>query len=127
MKQGLGRRAGGGSHVLNSINGVFGQSPPAIGQEDRGVSYARLHVAVGRIAEGDLTVRLHPAAHDGLNWTPALTERMARNISADAVLNAIRRHDPRLVAGYPPRPENPVIRIELLGVGIPGRAPQTPY
>jgi hypothetical protein len=49
------------------------------------------------------------------------------DISADAVLDAIRCHDPRLVAGYPPRPENPVIRIELLGVGIPGRAPQTPY
>jgi len=38
------------------------------------------------------------------------------DISADAVLDAIRCHDPRLVAGYPPRPENPVIRIELLGV-----------
>lgn len=120
-------RPGGFLNVLNSINGVFGQSPPAIGQEDRSVSYARLHVAVGRIAEGDLTVRLHPEDHNGLNWTPALTERMARNISADAVLDAIRRHDPRLVAGYPARPENPVIRIELLGVDVPGRAPRTPY
>jgi hypothetical protein len=52
---------------------------------------------------------------------------MARNISADAVLDAISRHDPRLVADYPARPENPVIRIELLGVDLPGRAQRTPH
>ena len=119
-------RPGGFLNVLNSINGALKQDPPAIPQEGRTVSYARLHVATGRIAKGDLTVRLHSPAHDGLQWPPALTERMARNISADTVLDAIGHHDPRLSTGYPDRPENPVIRIKLLGGDRVTRSPCSP-
>ncbi len=117
-------RPGGFLNVLNSINSALLQDPPMIDQKDRSVSYARLHVATGRIAEGDLTVRLQSPARDGMGWTPALMERMARNISADAALEAIGRHDPRLGAGYPDRPENPVIRIDLLGGDMLGRVPR---
>jgi hypothetical protein len=108
-------RPGGFLNVLNSIDSAFKQDPPGIDLEHRSVSYARLHVATGRITEGDLTVRLHSPVRDGLGWTPALTERMARNISANAVRNAMTHHDLRLGDGYMDRPENPVIRIDLLG------------
>ena len=119
-------RPGGFLSVLNSINSALERKPPAIGRKDRSVSYARLHVATGRIAEGDLTVRLHSPARDGLNWTQALTERMTRNISADAVLEANATYDPRLSNGYRDRPENPVIHIDLLGGDLLRRAPQPP-
>ena len=108
-------RPGGFLNVLNSINKALQQNPPGISQQERSVSYARLHVATGRVAEGDLTIRLQSAAHDGMQWTPTLAERMARNISADSAIDATERHDPRLGASYPDRPENPVIRIDLLG------------
>ena len=117
-------RPGGFLSVLNSVNRALEQDPPAIGQKDRSVSYARLHVATGRIAEGDLTVRLQSPARDRMDWTPALMERMARNISADAALDAVGPHDPRLGTGYPDRPENPVVRIDLLGGDLLGHAPR---
>jgi hypothetical protein len=117
-------RPGGFLSVLNSINSALEQSPPAIAQKDRSVSYARLYVATGRIAEGNLTVRLQSPARNGMDWTPALMERMARQISADAALDATGRRDPRLGTGHTDKPENPVIRIDLLGGERPGRAPR---
>jgi hypothetical protein len=118
-------RPGGFLNVLNSINSAFKLDPPAIHLQDRSVSYARIQVATGRIAEGDLTVRLHSPADDRVVWTPTLTERMARNISADAARDAIRRDTPRLgTADYLDRPENPVIRIDLLGGDLLWRTPR---
>jgi hypothetical protein len=55
-------RPGAFLDILNSIDAVLGSDPPAIHRPRRSVSYARLYIAAGRTADGDLTIRIHPPA-----------------------------------------------------------------
>ena len=95
--------------VLDSINAVLDGDPPAIRRADRSVSYARLFIATGRTAEGDLTVRAHTPTGARL-----MTEQLARTISAKA-LEASAGRDSRVSGGHPDEQQKPVIHIELLG------------
>jgi hypothetical protein len=95
--------------VLDSIDAVLDDNPPAIRRAGRSVSYARLFIANGQVAEGDLTVRLHSPPR-----TRLMTEQLAQRISARA-LEASAGHDSRVSGGHPDEQQKPVIRIDLLG------------
>lgn len=108
-------RPGALLNVLNSVNSVLEKDPPGIPQADRSVSYARLSVATGQVAEGNLTVRIHSPAQYKKDWNRAVRERMAREISTAATLAAAAQSDSGSPGSSPSRPENPVISIDLLG------------
>jgi hypothetical protein len=95
--------------VLDSIDAVLDDDPPAIRRTNRSVSYARLFIAGGRVAEGDLTVRVHTPT-----GTRLMTEQLARTISA-RTLEASAGRDSRVSGGHPDEQQRPVIHIELLG------------
>jgi hypothetical protein len=88
--------------VLNSIDATLAGPPLAIARPGRSVSFARMSIATGRMADGDLTIRVHdPAQVDG-HGNQLMTEQLARKISAGAAPDGRR---------------NPVIRVDLLGRG----------
>ena len=96
-------------NVLDAIDAVLDHDPPAIRRAGRSVSYARLFIATGRIADGDLTVRVHAPT-----GTRLMTEQLARRIRAGA-LEASAGRDSRVSGGHPDEQHQPVIRIDLLG------------
>jgi hypothetical protein len=95
--------------VLDAIDAALDHDPPAIRRAGRSVSYARLFIAAGRIADGDLTVRVHAPT-----GTRLMAEQLARRISAGA-LEASARRDCRAAARHPDEQQKPVIRVDLLG------------
>jgi hypothetical protein len=106
--------------VLKSIDAILDNDPPAIRRASRSVSYARLYIATGRIAEGDLTVRIHSSAQRDGHRNRLMTEQLARKISAAAALEANARRDPRVPGRYLDGQQDPVIRIDLLGKALSG-------
>jgi hypothetical protein len=102
-------RPGAFLNVLDAIDAVLDDDPPAIRRAGRSVSYARLFIATGRIADGDLTVRVHAPT-----GTRLMTEQLARRIRAGA-LEASAGRDSRVSGGHPDEQQKPVIRIDLLG------------
>jgi hypothetical protein len=106
--------------VLKSIDAVLDNDPPAIHRASRSVSYARLYIATGRIAEGDLTVRIHPSAQRNAHANRLITEQLARKITAAAALEASSRRDSRVPVRYLDGRQDPVIRIDLLGKALSG-------
>src|SRR5260370_20677313 len=73
-------RPGAFLYVLNSVSSALDKDPHAIRLDARSVSYARLHVATGRVAEGDLTIRIHRPPQEKKDWNRAIREQMARKI-----------------------------------------------
>jgi hypothetical protein len=102
-------RPGAFLDVLDSIDAVLDDDPPAIRRAGRSVSYARLFIATGRIADGDLTVRVHAPT-----GTRLMAEQLARRIRAGA-LEASAGRDSRVPGGHPDEQQKPVIRVDLLG------------
>lgn len=116
-------RPGAFFDVLKSIDAILENDPPAFRRTSRSVSYARLYIATGRIAEGDLTVRIHPSARWDGNGNRFMTEQLARKISAAAALEASAGHDARITGRYLDGRQNPVIRVDVLGEVLSGPEP----
>jgi hypothetical protein len=108
-------RPGAFLDVLDALDANLCQDPPAIRPVSRSMSYARLYIATGRIADGDLTVRVHVPAGAGQHGNQLLTEQLARRISAAAALEASAARHSRDPRGYLDGWQSPVIRIDLLG------------
>jgi len=119
-------RPGAFLDILNSIDAVLGSDPPAIHRPRRSVSYARLYIAAGRTADGDLTIRIHPPAPWNGRGNRLMTEQLGRKISTAAAEAASAGRDPQIPGGYPDGRQNPVIRIDLLGKALsrPGGDPR---
>jgi hypothetical protein len=99
--------------VLNSIDAILDDDPPAVRRAARSVSFARVFIASGRIAEGDLTVRIH-----ALGSKPLEAGQLARRISA-AAQEASTGRDLRIShESHLDGRQKPVILVDLLGAPL---------
>lgn len=117
-------RPGAFLDILNSIDAILDDNDlPAIHGSSRSVSYARLYIAAGRTADGDLTIRLHAPAPGNGRGNRFVTEQLARKISTAAAVAASAGRDPRVPGAYPYERQSPVVRIDLLGNALSRREP----
>ena len=107
-------RPGAFLDVLESIDAALADGPPAFHRTSRSVSYARLSIATGRTADGDLTVRLHDTVPSDGHGNLLPTGQLARKISAAALHASAGRHG-RVAGSSPDGQQNPVVRVDLLG------------
>lgn len=108
-------RPGAFLDVLESIDAALADGPPAFHRTSRSVSYARLSIATGRTADGDLTVRLHDTVPSDGHGNLLPTGQLARKISAAALHASAGRHGRVAGRSYPDGQQNPVVRVDLLG------------
>jgi hypothetical protein len=119
-------RPGATLNVLESISTTLREALPAIHRKDWSVSYARLQVLTGQVADARLTIRMHVSQQDIAGWSTDNMEETARKIeflaASEAAKQAVEaaKLTPGTSADTLNTPEEPVIRIDRIKKVSPG-------
>jgi hypothetical protein len=100
-------------NVMEAIGEFLEKESPPITRENWSISYARVQVSTGQVADGHLIVRLHDTTQDRRRWNSSKTDQMAREVSANAALLAATRGKVG-PARNPDSSQGPVIRVNFI-------------
>lgn len=107
-------RPGATLNVLNSTNRALIEQLPAIRKRHWSVSYARIQVLTGQIAEGRLTIRMHIPPQLLKDWNADKMEKMGRRIELLAAADAAKATAAGSSADGADKPEEPVVVIDRI-------------
>jgi hypothetical protein len=107
-------RPGATLNVLNSTNRALIEQMPSIRKKDWSVSYARIQVLTGQVAEGRLTIRLHIPAQLIKDWNADKMEKMGRRIEFLAAADAAKSAASGPAAEGADKPEEPLVVIDRI-------------